>query len=189
MAVIRTFVAVEFSEQLQSEIDVVAQQLKQELGSLKWVSKTNYHLTLKFLGDVESRRIAELTEGLSRAVQGMEEFSLKLAGVGGFPTSLAPRVIWLGVDEGKASLIRLQKMVDTELQAQGFAPEKQPYSPHLTLARAREESDLKAIGERLVKMQMPSTSADQIRSIRMMKSDLRPSGPVYTCLKEIPFSI
>lgn len=187
MALIRTFVAIELSDTLKSELDAIEQRLKKELGQLKWVPKTNFHLTLKFLGDVDSGRIAGMADGLARAIQGTEAFPLNFAEVGGFPKIASPRVIWVGVDEGKESLIRLQKLVDAELQRQGFPAEKQPYSPHLTLARAREESDLRSIGERLRTIQVPSTGQDQIRSIRIMKSDLRPGGPVYTCLKEITF--
>lgn len=187
MALVRTFVAVELSEILKSEIDALGQRLQRESAQLKWVSRTNFHLTLKFLGDVESSRITAMAEGLARAVAGTEAFSLSFAGVGGFPKIAAPRVIWLGVDEGKEPLIRLQRSVDDELRAQGFPAERQEYRPHLTLARAREDADLRGVGERLMKVAAPATGKDQIHSIRLMKSDLRPGGPVYTCLKEIPF--
>lgn len=188
MALVRTFVAVELSEGLKGEIGRVQQRLKKELGQLKWVPESNYHLTLKFLGDVESRRISELAEGLARAVKGTNDFTLGFAGVGGFPKTAQPRVVWIGVTDGREELVRLHKVVDQELQSQGFAPDKMGYSPHLTLARAREDSDLRAIGERLSKIQVDPLGADLVRSIKLMKSDLRPGGPIYTCLEEIVFA-
>lgn len=185
MAQIRTFVAVELSEAIKEQIGQVQQKLKQELGDLKWVSRNNFHLTLKFLGDVESRQIPKMAEGLTQALQEMERFSLGFAGVGGFPRTVEPRVIWIGIDEGREQLIRLQQVVDEALRVQGFPPETKRYSPHLTLARTREDSDLRQVGERLERIFVPAIGRDQVEAIRIMKSDLRPGGPVYTCLQEI----
>ncbi|AZR72575.1 2'-5' RNA ligase [Anoxybacter fermentans] len=186
MAKIRTFIAVEFSEELKKEIIQIQQRLKRDLRNLKWVPYSNFHLTLKFLGDVESKRIPEMAEGLALAIEGIKTFSVGFAGLGGFPEILKPRVIWLGVDRGKKELIQLQEAVEKELTFQGFAPEKKPYSPHLTLARSRRDTNLRVVGELLSQIKVQPTRTDLIQSIRIMKSDLRPQGPIYTCLKEIP---
>lgn len=187
MAEIRTFIAVEFSEELKDEIGQIQRRLKGELGSLKWVAQSNFHLTLKFLGDVDVRKIQIMKEGLTKAVQAMESFALGFAEVGGFPKIDSPRVVWLGVKQGREGLLRLQKVVDQELITQGFPPEKHSFSPHLTLARSKPDSDLSLIGQRLRQISIKGTRTDLIRSIRIMKSDLRPAGPVYTCLEEIFF--
>ncbi len=187
MAQIRTFVAIEFSNGLKDEIDQIQQELKKQLGQLKWVGKNNFHLTLKFLGNVELKKVGMMAEGLVQAVQGIEPFSLGFARIGGFPKIHQPRVILLGINQGKEALIHLQKVVDEEMIKQGFQPEKFSYSPHLTLARALDNTDLSTIGQRLSQIKIQPTSTDLIRSIRIMKSDLRPQGPIYTCLKEIIF--
>lgn len=187
MALIRTFIAVEFSEALKAEIACIQQAMKQEMGRLKWVSATNFHLTLKFLGDVESSKIGALGEGLARAVEGTVPFNVGFAGVGGFPKTQQPRVLWLGIDRGKAELINLQKVVDEALAAQGFSRETKPFSPHMTLARAHEGANLMEIGQKLAQVRVEPTLSDLVACIRVMKSDLRPQGPVYTCMKQIDF--
>lgn len=187
MALIRTFIAVEFSEELKTEIARIQQAMKQEMGPLKWVQATNFHLTLKFLGDVESSKIGALGEGLARAVKGTTPFYVGFAGVGGFPKTQHPRVLWLGIDRGKSELVSLQKVVDDELALQGYPRETKSFSPHLTMARTNEGTNLTEIGQKLVHMRVEPTSSDLIRCIRVMKSDLRPGGPVYTCLKQIDF--
>lgn len=187
MALIRTFIAVEFSQSLKKELAVLQKDLKSRLGDLKWVPQANFHLTLKFLGDVESKRISEIVASLKEAVQDLRVFSLNLAGLGGFPKIDHPKVVWIGVKQGRVELIRLQQAVEDALAAQGFDRERRSYSPHLTLARSRDYTDLKAVGEALQGIKEPVTATDQVRSIKLMKSDLRPGGPVYTCLAEIPF--
>lgn len=187
MALVRTFIAIEFSESLKEEISEIQKSLKGELSKLKWVSKDNFHLTLKFIGDVESKRIPKLTEGLKRAVQGREPFMINLAGLGGFPKIHFPKVVWIGVNQGREGLVQLQKLVEDDLVAQGFDREVRPYSPHLTLARSKDYTDLKAVGDVLKGFRQPMTREELVQSIRIMKSDLRRGGPIYTCLEEITF--
>lgn len=188
MAPIRTFIAVELSDNLKAEIAYLQQLLKKDLGNLKWVPTTNFHLTLKFLGDIEAQRVPAITEGLARAVKETAPFSIRFTRLGGFPGLQQPRVLWLGVEEGKSELIELQKSVERELAQVGFAAEKkESFSPHLTLARAREETNLSAIGTKLAQIHTEPTRSDLITSIKLMKSDLRPGGPIYTCLQEIEF--
>ncbi|MCK4257742.1 MAG: RNA 2',3'-cyclic phosphodiesterase [Halanaerobiales bacterium] len=189
MAQIRIFIAIEFSDKLKEEIDQIQLKLKSQLGLLKWVPRTNFHLTLKFLGDVESKRIGEMVEGLTQSVQDIKPFIIGFTQIGGFPKNHAPRVIWLGANEGKDELINLQKIVDKKLTYFGFGEEskKNVYKPHLTLARAREHTDVSTVGRRLSEIQIQPTSTELIQSIQIMKSDLRPKGPVYTCLEKISF--
>ncbi len=187
MAEVRTFVAIEFSAELQREIGQIQSKLKGELSQLKWVAKSNFHLTLKFLGDVDQRKIPMMAVGLKKAIRGLDSFSLGFAGVSGFPGIHLPRVIWLGVSQGNTELVRLQKKVDQELVAQGFESEKRAYHPHLTLARSKPETDLAVVGKRLSQIKVEATRMDLIKSIRIMKSDLHPGGPIYTCLEEIFF--
>lgn len=187
MALVRTFIAVEFSESLKEQISEIQKSLKVELGKLKWVPKDNFHLTLKFIGDVESRQVPKMAEGLKRTVQGRKPFTVNLAGLGGFPQIHFPKVIWIGVNQGREGLIQLQTAVEDALVVQGFDRETRSYSPHLTLARSRDHTDLKAVGDVLKRFRQPVTQEELVQSIRIMKSNLRRGGPIYTCLEEIIF--
>ena len=188
MTKIRTFVAVEFSEDVKEEISNIQARLKRELGNLKWVPKRNLHLTLKFLGDVEPERIPEIAQGLSAAVQRFKPFSLGLGGLGAFPGMNKPKVIWMGLTIGRRELVQLQKAVESELVIQGFSKERRPYHPHLTLARSRRNTNLLTVGQILDKIEVQPTDTELIQSVKIMKSDLRPNGPVYTCLEKISLS-
>jgi 2'-5' RNA ligase len=98
------------------------------------------HITLRFLGDVSSERQAEVRASAERASQGAAPFTIVAGGTGVFPNARNPRVFWVGIKNAAPELIPLQKRIESELEAVSFGRADKPFSPHLTIGRARQSN-------------------------------------------------
>ena len=196
---IRAFLAAELSEDLRRQIDLVQQDLKQRLGCepprntrIAWVQPSSIHLTVKFLGDTDEGQIEPLREAVQRAIAGQGIIHIPIERFGVFPRLQQPRVLWVGPSEqwergdDAKRLTERHRLVEDCCRAFGFAPEGRPLSPHLTLARVKEGE--RHVGQALAKsgvMDRPiSSGVLAVESIVLMKSELRPTGSVYTKLWE-----
>ena len=186
---VRLFVAVELPEGVRHALGgAIARLRERDLGELRWASPDGIHLTLKFLGDVEATRVAELQAALAPAASGHTSFTLRLANGGVFPNAKGPRVVWVGLDGDLESLMSLQRDVEQALAGVGFPPEARAFQAHLTLARLRdrldstERSRLMESLETLWEVEPPEF---QVRSLSLMQSTLEPTGAEYTRLGEV----
>jgi 2'-5' RNA ligase len=197
---IRTFLAVELGDELRNQITLIQHDLKQRLGreSLKdikitWVQPPSIHLTMKFLGDTDELLIEPLHEAVKRAMTGHGAVHMPIERLGVFPRLQEPRVLWVGPseqweqgDESKR-LATLHGAVEDCCRSFGFASEGRPLSPHLTLARVKAGG--RHVGQALAEsgvMDRPiSLGLLVAESIVLMRSELRPTGSVYTKLWEV----
>jgi 2'-5' RNA ligase len=197
---IRAFLAVELGDHLRDQITLVQQDLRQRLGResskdirITWVQPSSIHLTMKFLGDTDEPLIEPLREAIERAMPSHGAVHMPIERLGVFPRLLQPRVLWIGPSEqweqsdDAKRLTALHRAVENCCQSVGFAPEGRPLSPHLTLARVKEGE--RHVGQALVKscaMDRPvSLGLLAVESVVLMKSELRPTGSVYTKLWEV----
>jgi 2'-5' RNA ligase len=188
---LRTFIALEFSTSTRQQLGTLIQQLSKTSPprTVKWVSAEALHLTLKFLGDTTERAVPKIVT----ALEGLhfEPFTLTTSHLGCFPNSKQPRVIWLGFDsESAAHLKKLNAAVEAAIAPLGFPTEARPFSPHLTLGRVRKEAGVTQAaqtGEAARALTNVPTLTDSISSIVLMKSELRPTGPIYTPLHKSYF--
>jgi len=194
---IRAFLAIELSEDFRSRIARIQQELKTALARelpgavhLSWVRPASIHLTIKFLGDIDEQIIEPLREGLAEVFMDQRAISIPLERLGAFPSFQAPRVLWVGAaeqweqgDDAKR-LAALHESVETCCDALGFAAESRPLKPHLTLAR------VKAGGRQCGQVLAANGVLDRplslgslvVESVALMKSELKPTGSVYTKL-------
>jgi len=196
---LRAFLAVELGDDLRNQITLVQQNLRQRLGRespkdirITWVQPSSIHFTVKFLGDTDEGQIEPLREAVQRAMTGHGVIHMPIERLGVFPRLQQPRVLWVGPSEqweqgDEANrLTVLHRAVEDCCRSLGFAPEGRPLSPHLTLARVKEGE--RHVGQALAKsgaMDHPiSLGLLVVESIVLMKSELRPTGPLYTKLWE-----
>ena len=189
MEKIRTFIAIELDESIKDELTSLQERLRAEAprGSVRWVRSEAIHLTLKFLGDVPADQIGEITRALQKSCQGFAPFSLSCGELGCFPDLKRPRVVWVGVQEETGTLAQLQKAIEENVAPLGYPPEKRKFSPHLTLGRVQRRvssGDLHRLGELVGASEIGTLGQMEVRSVNLMRSDLRPSGAVYTRLAE-----
>ncbi len=188
---IRTFIAIDLSEPVKRQITREQQHLRREPATrvVRWVKTENIHLTLQFLGDTPTRDLQAIEEVLRQVCTAHRPFVLEFGALGCFPNVHSPRVVWIGVEEPTGELMRLQRGITTAMSGFGFRADRKQFAPHLTLGRvkrhgsARERRTLGAIIGPTVVSQTPAMRVDAVSFIR---SQLRPSGSVYTTLAVAP---
>jgi RNA 2',3'-cyclic 3'-phosphodiesterase len=187
---LRSFIAIELPAKVQSAISDSTASLQKALPKplVRWVTSKNLHLTLKFLGDVSPANLERLAEALQSESVRHEKFSLSVGGLGAFPTSHRPRVIWIGL-EAPAMLTAVQRAVEAVSSRMGYPSEDRPFSPHLTIGRVGQDvsaTDLKRICSAIEETKIGPLGTVSVEAIHIFKSDLQPGGSVYTHLYAMP---
>lgn len=197
---IRTFLAVEISDELRAGIVRVQQEIKQRLAPhctkdvrITWGQPNSFHLTVRFLGETDKQHLPAMREALDRVCQAHAPIEIPIERLQAFPTLQKPRVLWVGPSEewlrshAACQLSAWYQEVEACCRSLGFEPDDKPFTPHLTLARIK-------MGERQVGQYFPQSGvcdqplalgAIMTTSLVLMKSDLRPTGPRYTKLWEV----
>jgi 2'-5' RNA ligase len=177
--VVRTFICIAIPESIKARIDNLQLTLRQTEALVSWTKPANIHITLKFLGGVEASRINCTTEALSRATNGIGPFEVEVGGAGCFPSPRSPRVLWVGVSNVPEQLRQLYSNMEDELAREGFPREKRKFSPHLTIGRIREPRNSARLAEILIAGGFES-EAFLAKEVILMRSDLKPTGSIYT---------
>lgn len=183
---LRAFIAIDLPDPIQKAIEKQTIQLRQALGdeSIRWVSVKNMHLTLKFIGTIAASHMDFIRQMLGQTAGSHPQFDLQIGGLGSFPNSKRPRVLWTGI-HAPADLSSLQKSIEAGAVRLGYEKEERPFSPHLTLGRVRQNLDpqeLQKIRSTLDTIQLGNIGTARVDSIHLYKSELRPEGSLYTKL-------
>lgn len=138
----RTFVAFELPEAVRLEAVRRAGMVRDRLPAARWVRSEALHLTLRFLGEIEPEKVADLSAPLAAAFGASPPLTLALHGGGRYPPDRPARVAWAGVRVGEEDdpepLVALQAAVERAVvDALGLEPQRRPFSPHVTLARCK----------------------------------------------------
>jgi 2'-5' RNA ligase len=188
---LRAFIAIELAPEILRRLGALQARLREEVpeGLVRWVKPEGIHLTLQFLGDVPAVRIEGTAEAMRQVCMAHAPFPFAVGGMGCFPDVRRPRVVWVGVEEPDGALVGLQHAIVQAMKPFGFAPEKRPFSAHLTLGRVREgrPAALQALGAR-VAQGGPEIGRQTAVEVHLIRSDLRPSGAAYTTLAVAPLS-
>lgn len=190
MSVIRAFVAIDLSPEIQQRLEQISTHLKQRLEGvpIRWVPVENIHLTLKFLGDVSLSNLEMLKKILLNVSSSHRSFEISAGGLGAFPKIHRPRVIWVGL-EAPPELAALQYSLDVETARLGYAREDRPFSPHLTMGRVSRNAstaDIRLIAGVLSSYKVGFLGAACIQAVHLFRSDLKPGGAIYTRLFTAP---
>jgi 2'-5' RNA ligase len=147
----------------------------------KVVPPENWHITLRFLGSVDQVAYERFLAALAEVEMPMP-FSIRLAGLGGFPNPRKATVVWAGVTDNSGFLGELNEITENAAQSAGLGPEERPFHPHVTLARVRPEKDITQLVEQHVDLEW---RADQLVIFR---SILGQGGAKYEVLERFGFS-
>jgi len=176
----RTFIAVPISAEVRRRLAEVEEELRASGADVKWVPEENLHITLKFLGYVEPERLEAVIRAVESAIDGAAAFDVSLSGVGAFPKPSRPSVVWVGVTTGGEELKALAERIEVALERIGFGREQRPFSAHITAGRVRSPKNLGRLHETIERLREEPAGSFRAESIAVMKSDLRPTGPIYT---------
>ena len=171
----RTFVAIEVNNknvlnsihQVQSELNIRA----------KPIELHNMHFTVQFLGEVSEEMIRKISDALNSIEFSI--FSITFASIGAFPKPNSPRVIWVGVNDGVNELEKLAEMIRSKLSHLGFSPDKK-FKPHVTIFRVKNK--IEDLASKLDKFSSCSFGKQLVSEIKLKKSELTSTGPIYTDL-------
>jgi 2'-5' RNA ligase len=189
MNLLRAFIAVDLPFEIRDAIGRAMAPLQKGVGSIvRWVSMENMHLTLKFLGDVSPSNVEMLSQMLQAEADLFNCFDLRLSGLGSFPNLKRPRVIFIGI-QAPPTLEALQRGIESASRRLGYESEERGFSPHLTIGRVKQNvtpTEQQAIRRALEETRIDSLGTARVDSVHLYKSDLKPSGSVYTKLYSAP---
>ncbi len=176
---IRTFIAIELSSEMQSKLAAVQQMLKKSEAQVKWVRPENIHLTLKFLGYVSESQLKDVFEAVNKSIKQIAPFPLSFFGLGAFPNLNNPRVVWVGVNEGREILSRINRKLEGFLKGNGFPAEERKYFSHLTLGRVKSSQNKAQLIELVKSGKDCPVGSMEVKKITVMRSILKSGGPEY----------
>jgi len=187
---VRSFVAIDLPDALRRAMEERIEALSSARPSriIRWVRPEGIHLTLKFLGDVETGEMENVRNVVSEVVPRFSAFTFSASGLGCFPSFQHPRVIWVGIREQSGTLAALQVALEDGFAGQGFRKENRTFHPHLTLGRIRRgvrQDDQRSVGKVLKGMQRFSLGEVHVKEVCLVSSELNPSGAVYTNLLSV----
>jgi len=185
MAEIRVFIAALLTADLKAKIKAVQDRFRQADPDVKWVAAENFHVTLKFLGDVAEDRLESVCRAVEAAAAGVRPFAVTVSGAGTFPNPRRPRVVWVGLGSGFDQLAALAGRVESELAGIGFPKEDRRFSAHVTIGRVRDNRRTDALAEALESADVGEIGAVDVSAVAVMRSDLRREGPIYSVLREV----
>ncbi len=177
----RTFIAVEIPEKERKPIWTLITEQKKKNLPIKWVEFQNLHITLKFLGEIDEKKLERMIPLLSTISGKTKSFKMSLENIGCFPGIRNPRVLWVGVIQGSDELIKLAIDIENELYKIGIKKEEKKFHPHLTIGRIKTPCNVDDIINQPIK-----TNQFDVKEFILFKSTLQPSGPIYEKLKKFP---
>ena len=185
---IRTFIAIPLSKDIHKSIDTLVAELR-AAGSLpvRWVRIENIHVTLKFLGDVDERRIPAVSDAIAAAAKDILPFQLSAEKMGVFPDFKRPRIVWVGSVLDRPAF-ELYNNLERNLKELGFEPEDRAFRPHLTVGRVARDAgsgDLQRIGDLVKRYQDRNAGQMTVHEIVLFKSDLLSGDRRYSRLASV----
>jgi 2'-5' RNA ligase len=180
---IRAFIAINLDPQVVEEIAKVQAVLKNVGGDVRWARPEGFHLTLKFLGDIQNNQVSAILAALQNVLKGQNPLSVVAQSLGAFPHIKRPRVLWVGL-QGEG-LKELNNKIEQELIFLDFPPEDRDFSPHITLGRVRSLKGWEKVLPVMQEKQAERFGESRVDEVVLYRSELKPDGAVYTALGKV----
>ncbi len=180
----RTFVAIPLPSECHRMLEQNQGKLRATGADVRWVAVSSIHLTLKFLGEIDTALVPRLSDSLRAACDTQTSFSLRVHGLGCFPNLRNPRVIWCGIDGEIQLLGQVRSKVEQACSPLGFAPEERDFQPHLTLGRVQGKRNLRPLLD-CIKIGSELECSFSVDHYNVYRSTLTPRGAVYDMLETI----
>lgn len=183
----RTFIAIELPQEIKAALGRLQEELKSSGSDVKWVEPQNIHLTLKFLGEIEDKKLQRIIKAMEETAAENTGFQINISSLGGFPKMDFLRVIWVGIDKGEKETVKIAEGLQERIAKIGIPKEARPFSSHITIGRTRSSLNR----DKLVQFLKNKTGLERqglgfcATKITLFKSTLTPKGPFYEALKEI----
>lgn len=177
----RVFLAIDFPENIKEKIIRDINPLKQEFPELKWVKSPSLHLTLKFLGETDPSKIAEMNSVLENAFNSIDPFQLITTKSQLLPTPIKARVLYLGLEQS-GQLVQCYNIIERKIKSMGFERENRNFRPHITLARIKNRKLSESESAAILSHSF-SRLEIEIKELVLMQSELLRDGARYTAVQ------
>lgn len=183
----RTFIAIELPKEIRENLTQLQERLKALSLDVKWVSQENIHLTLKFIGESDEKKVDRTKEILEEVARENTCFTATLSSICVFPDVKFPRIIWVGIGQGDEKIKAIVKNLEDKIAKLGIPKEERPFLSHITIGRIKSPKnkdrliqEIENLGQEFIN----STFSFAVNKITLFKSTLKPQGPIYEILKE-----
>jgi len=184
---VRLFVAIELTHEVRDALQEVQNALGRAADGVRWVRPEQLHLTIKFLGEVPDGEVPRVVEAVARSAARSRPFEMQLTECGCFPPRGPVRIVWVGTHDRSGALQECVNAVEDEMEGIGFPKELRPFSPHLTIGRAKDGRSVggvrTAVDDGKVKPVRQS-----VGELTLMSSELSPKGPSYSVVTSVKLS-
>jgi 2'-5' RNA ligase len=178
----RLFIGLTFPKKQRERIHRAARVLREEELPVRWIGLENYHVTLKFLGEVRPEAVPQIEAAMTKIASATKSFSTEVGGFGAFPTIRRPRMLWLGVG-ATAALRCLKQDLEWAMGSCGFEAETRAFHPHITLGRADDRGGAGAFrGLDELVASMGFSAEVKVRTIDLIRSNLSKDGARYSVM-------
>lgn len=184
----RAFIALELPEPVRSALAALQSQLAASGADVAWVKPDRLHVTMRFLGEITDEQRQRVEAGARRMASETSPFTVQLTEPGAFPSARAPRVLWVGIGEGKDQLVKLAEGLEQASVHAGLNAEERGFVAHVTVGRARTSTRMKELSDALASVRWEPPPAFTAESLTLFQSVLQRSGPVYTALARLSMS-
>ena len=182
----RAFIAVEVSQEVRHAVRLLVSELQESIKGARWIAPENLHLTLRFLGEADGKRLREMSGELEATAARFAPFRLDFRGLTALPSSRRPRVLCVAVTDPPHEIHLLHKHIEGVVRKHGFPPGDRGFKPHLTFARFRKpEKEIRlsrsGFEDRVV-------GVVPVEDVVLFRSTLKPSGTVYDAMARFPLA-
>jgi RNA 2',3'-cyclic 3'-phosphodiesterase len=172
---LRIFIAALIPPEIKLAMGDYVESIKPHWEGVKWESYEKFHVTLKFLGEVDESRLGDVEKTLSEGIQAVSPFKMAITGFGGFPSLRRPRVLFVDLSN-HSELLKFQLELEERLEGVGFARENRKFKSHITVGRIKGYSSVRG------SFPSPDPLSFKISEIAIMRSILHKKGSEYTVL-------
>ncbi|MEZ6197197.1 MAG: RNA 2',3'-cyclic phosphodiesterase [Planctomycetota bacterium] len=173
----------------------VAERLEREIAFLQlagadvaWVKRAQFHLTLRFLGDVDPGDLPDIESAIEAATQEASAARPMVRGVSAFPSVEDPKTVVALLDDEGGEIGGMHQALERQLRRAGFRPEKRNYRPHVTLGRVRGTRNLDEVARRMTEASERRFGLTDFDRLILYMSDQTPQGTLYTELRDFPLA-
>lgn len=168
------------------KLEFYTSKLRSELSNAligKWVEPQNLHITLQFIGEIEEDKRVNLIYNLDEITRSFSPFTVSYIGLGAFPNTSKPRILWIGILKGSNNLKSLANKIIKANAKSGINVDSKPFYPHVSICRIQELTSNK-IYPTMRKYKDTFFMEEEINKIALIKSSLTSVGPIYTVVEE-----
>lgn len=181
----RVFIGIKLADRVHEEIEEFLKPFKKASTPIRWVNPGNVHITLKFIGEISPEKYTQIEKRLGELHPDTGPLDLKLAGCGKFGRGNSLNIFWIGIAPNEG-LNEIYRQIENALAKLGIPKEDRPFKPHITVGRNKKDTNFKSFFQLMEEKGSRPISEFTAGHFQVFKSDLKPEGPVYTVLKEIP---